>query len=676
MINLFYVVKKQREAEFIMTTTTLCKKLIATILAVSLVIPNSALAQFSFATMAAEINPSELPISIPADIGTIRDFHIASKQQKSDKPFFIYIQDAHANFEAQKSIKEILTYLTKEYGLKVVGVEGAISPLEPNVLKFFKDKGKNNRIAERLVKSGELSGVEWFAVENTAGNVKLAGIEDSGLYRDNILAYRNLIKRQSEVTGLMKNLDGSIQNLKGKFYNSSLLQFDRKITKGKDNIFSSISFLHKKAGEDLKLDFNAIENQVKYPFFARLSYLMETEKKLDLKKITQEKDLFVKELRGKLDKLAADAEQTISILETVTPGKSHEIDRSKYKSFDEYFEKIYQYGRDAQMNFAIYENFRRWASVLILQEEIQQEGLSEEIEQLVGLLYDRYAATAEEKEIVSLGREIEIIHKLVRGELTRPEYEKIVKNPSNIEPLNLRKRMEAVAQRSDGRDKKNVSLVGSVEDWSKLKVFYDLAMKFYEGTLLRDQSMVKNGLSLMKSAGANQIAIVCGGFHTDGMASLLKEQNTGYVIVTPHVKLEAEGNTKYHESILETRKTIFDVSKIASIIKLVDDQVYARQLPGNLANRNAVLGEEALVELVSGIQAAVNAEIQGNPALAQLFPAMADALATALTGQINEWVTELSANPIASRVAVSRDLKILGIFRIRVFNHNQPSARS
>lgn len=635
--------------------TNLYKKFIAGFLAFTLLLPNSALAQLPFAALAPDINPADMPISIPADLGTVRDFHIPGAQQKSDKPFFIYIQDAHTNFEAQKSIKEILSYLTKEYGLKVIGVEGAVSPLEPNVLKFFKDHAKNARIAERLVKNGELSGVEWFAVDNASDELKMAGIEDADLYKNNLLAFRNLISRQPEAAQLMKNPDGSLQNLKGKYFSAGLLQFDRKIVKERGNIFSSVGFLKKQAEEKLKLDFNSIENQVKYPFFARLAYLMGAEKKLDLKKISLEKNLLVREMRGKAGNLSPDAVSLVSLLEAVTPGKAQDIDRSKYKSYGDFFEELYREGKDAGVNFSVYENFRRWASVLILQEEIQQEGLFEEIEQIVSLLYDAYALSNAEKEIVALGEDIEIARKLIGGELTRAEYEKIIKNPAGIEPVNLRNRMEAVVEGSRQKARENVSLLGSAEEWTRLKTFYDLAMTFYAGTLHRDKSMVANSFSLMKSAGVNRIAIVCGGFHTEGVAKLLKDQNAGYAIVTPRVKLEAEGNAKYYEAILESRKTIFDGSKIASIIKLVNDTVYAGQLQGNLANRNAVLGEGALVELVAGVQTVVNDAIKQNPSLMQIFPAIADQLATELINQINGWAAELSLNPITSRISIQVD---------------------
>ncbi|GEM_PF-5885064 len=628
------------------------KKLLALGLAITLSLPNPALAQEVFATLALEIAPNEIPYSIPADIGNIRNFHVPSGKKADQQPFFIYIQDAHANFEAQKSIKQILSYLSKEYGLGLVGVEGAISPLEPNVLKFFHDADKNSGIAERLVKSGELSGVEWFAVEQQ-GQVKLTGIEDADLYRDNILAFQELVRNQDKIEELLKNLDGSLQNLKGNFYNNQLLQFDRKVSKGRSELFGFIRFLDAQIRQNLNLDFKSIGNQVRYPFFTRLAYLVETEKKLNLKRITAEKETLVKELKLKAGESSPGIRHAVEMLETLRTDKTHEIDRAKYKTYGEFFEAIYRYGREAGIDFGIYESFRQWASVLILQEEIQQEGLFEEIDQLVELLYQHYAVEPEEKEVLALSRNIDLAHKLVRGELTRKDYEKVLQNQGLVAPRAIRKRMNDIVLHAGSKGKRSVFSLGSDDEWESLKKFNDLAMNFYAVTVKRDRTMVENSFSIMKKNHAPVMAMVCGGFHTDGMIRLLEERNAGYLIVTPHVKLEAEGNTKYHEAILQNRKTIFDQSRIASIIKLVEDKFYSSSLPGDLAKRNDVIAEEALVSLVAEIQAQINEAIRSKPGLAALLPVIADGLDEALKVRINELVSQFSSNPISRNISVS-----------------------
>ena len=50
--------------------------------------------------------------------------------------FFIHLQDAHANPDAQRNIHAILKYLTDRYPDCVIGVEGAAGPLHPENLDF------------------------------------------------------------------------------------------------------------------------------------------------------------------------------------------------------------------------------------------------------------------------------------------------------------------------------------------------------------------------------------------------------------------------------------------------------------------------------------------------------------------------------------------------------------
>ena len=79
---------------------------------------------------------------IPAEFGKVTDlipaFSPSSfRHPSSESRLLIHIQEAHANYDAQKNIRNILQILTKDYGVKLILLEGAGNKLTPEIFNFF-----------------------------------------------------------------------------------------------------------------------------------------------------------------------------------------------------------------------------------------------------------------------------------------------------------------------------------------------------------------------------------------------------------------------------------------------------------------------------------------------------------------------------------------------------------
>ena len=87
-------------------------------------------------TLPSDLNLKLPDFSIPQEIG--RAEKIAQINTAADKmPTVIHIRDAHGSYEAQLNIQKIIEYLTKEYGVQTVFVEGAVGELNPKTFHFW-----------------------------------------------------------------------------------------------------------------------------------------------------------------------------------------------------------------------------------------------------------------------------------------------------------------------------------------------------------------------------------------------------------------------------------------------------------------------------------------------------------------------------------------------------------
>ena len=80
-------------------------------------------------------------IQLPAEIGKIDEFF-----RGPAKEHVIIVQDAHAIPDAQRSIRKAILYFYKQYGIRLIALEGAASALDARILKSFPDKEKLNGV--------------------------------------------------------------------------------------------------------------------------------------------------------------------------------------------------------------------------------------------------------------------------------------------------------------------------------------------------------------------------------------------------------------------------------------------------------------------------------------------------------------------------------------------------
>src|SRR3989338_6036299 len=168
-----------------------------------------------------DLNPYN--ITVPEEFGKVEEIF----QGAPTSPLIVYIQNVHANYEAQLNIKGILKHLVDQNQFSLIQLEGAVSKLNPEILQPSYLKEANLKLVDFLLREGRITGADAFAVE-TDKQVELYGIEDLGLYMENLKTFKAVYRHQEEVRAYFDEIHRLIQNVGPKLFHPEGLDFTRK----------------------------------------------------------------------------------------------------------------------------------------------------------------------------------------------------------------------------------------------------------------------------------------------------------------------------------------------------------------------------------------------------------------------------------------------------------------
>jgi len=513
------------------------------------------------------------------------------------EPFVVLIQDAHANPEGQQNVAGMLQYLeTKSPGL-IVGLEGAVGELHPEYLNFFKEfPGANRAVIEDLEQKGELNGVERFLLQKSqkrpqttdqrpetksvevfaaASSLKslVSGVEDPGLYRDNLKTYRELLSRRDEIQTILVPIRAGLEKESSRKLNADLRAFLKERSRRKDGKFivtgpagnsdllAYVRYLQKQSLKFLEVDLKDPIEQLRFPSFLRLVKIEEAQKGFDVEKAksqwgeavktvkTAAKDPGEKEF-GEALTVFAHALGYIQGAEGKIPAIS--TDRALYPR--KLLEGLFRFGQRHQLSFAGQEAFWQSWKFAVFQAEINVADLFTEMNVLEEGLVWKLARSEEEKSLVRKLGSFDLLEKMLRLELSREEYGKVLLERSSIEDLFARSETsdpatEALAGRQGpATQSKNLS-----SQVSGLKSYYAAALHFYDVSLKRDEALVENLLNIQDGGGrmtddaktktssavrhpSSRISVLyTGGFHTSGIEAILRQKGMGYAVLAPRI---------------------------------------------------------------------------------------------------------------------------------------------
>ncbi|MDR1695358.1 MAG: hypothetical protein LBR69_01820 [Endomicrobium sp.] len=437
----------------------------------------------------------------------------------------IIIQDLHCHPQVQKNIGSIIEILDDKFKINNIYLEGAHGDVDIGWLTAIKDKTFSDNIAQKLLESGKLTGAEYYAYKRNSGS-KLKGIEDEEIHLANLKRLSQITELQPEITAILSDLSGFLKQSQKQNYgalNRKLASLSGKYRSGKINSAGYYKKLLKYAEKAEKLksfagDFNV--NTDDYPEILKFSESSNKLKKINLKTVQTQLSRIVNELKSSLPYGAyseflaktnslSDTGALIKELERLNSGGF--IDFGKYKEAGEFI-SAQNSAADINPIKLIGEERKFLKALQVKASESEKEMLTVIISDMFSYFSDYYTAS-----------------------LASDDYKYL----KAFGTENYRHYWQKAA--------------GS-HDIYLLDKYDALLEEYYETNINRDKIFTQHIFDGNEPSGIN--LIVCGGFHTQGLAEEFEEKGVSYTVITPKVTQDAAiADEIYNEMLLSGFKT-------------------------------------------------------------------------------------------------------------------------
>lgn len=479
----------------------------------------------AYAQMPTQFRSSSLDLatfSLPSALGKIQEAYepqtaiqnlpdFAGRGAGEAAPLVIYIQDAHTVYEAQKNIRGIIAYLQESYAVPLVGVEGAVGPLDPVLFRTFPVEEVKQKVFDSLMRKGEISGVDASAILNRRWS-DFVGVENKKLYLENKEAYLEAVKVRPQADLELSGRILANREEKRKTYSPELLELDRRLQDFKEDSEGLLDFLDW---------ISQFEISVKdYPHLHSLLQELQWDRESE----AHEKE------HGDVDlmKLARTIKAKLNQEEIAQYQLQHKAFRreGKRRAFVEFLQKK---AREEKIDLRPYKAFflregRRDKLGRLAGDEFFKE-LHAFIESRKNSLF----RSEEERRLDKEAHELQLLKKLIALELTREEFREIQHFSSH------RTRRGSHQVRAPAGDAKKVP-AEALSSFGMRSDLLEPALRFYELALARDQALFENLVREIKTRRVSSAAIITGGFHEEGIKALLKEKGYSYLVITPEIR--------------------------------------------------------------------------------------------------------------------------------------------
>ena len=454
------------------------------------------------------LNPLE--VSIPEDIASIKE----TFKGRNEKIVFI-IQDAHSVPDAQRNIQRLLDLVQKKYGVRLVALEGASSVLDPHIFQSFPDRALLQKVLDQYFQEGELAGGTAAAILNETPAI-YEGVEDWESYEEGLKYFIAAMRLENRLTNKLNGLFEELNSKKRTSYSKDLWEVDQALQTFRKNSSDFMVVLEKLA---------AVHSPDKGSELALLIEKKQASGQGTASFETEVKKIF-KTVRNFLEKNPADAKQ--DLLELSKRYQEFQTSEIPPEAFALFLKEL-----------SIKHKIPVHASKLLHQsvndqrrmKDIQGTKLFDDFEKYSQSVKDSLFRNGEEKNFDTYGRQLEMMERLAKLEINRPDWDNIKTLLNKIQYWNVTK---------DG-----VTSIGSVY---KLLKNMRPHLDFYRNAEKRDQIFIKQIDSLFKKHGTNSAAFVAGGFHAEGITYQLKARGISYILAMPKIGRIPE-DMHYHDQM-------------------------------------------------------------------------------------------------------------------------------
>jgi hypothetical protein len=468
---------------------------------------------------------------IPSQFGNIKEVFEAQLKPQDTEKTIIHLQDAHCNYEAQKNMAQLLDYLVREYGLKLIMVEGGSGDVNLSFLRSYADKKARQEVAEKYLKLGKISGEEYLDIVSDY-SLNLYGIEDEALYEAHLDAFHKVDALREDALKYLDDLSRIISALKPHIYREELryLESAKKNYEEKTLSLGQYCQYLKNIGQRRELE---LKN---YPYLSAFAELSRLEKETNFKEAEAQRAAFINNLASALNE-----KQIKTVIEKSQQFKSGNITAQEYYSF------LKDLAVKRKINLEQnYPQFSAYITYINKNTHINVAELLKELASLEEKIKETLFATDEQKNLYEITKSLNVLKGLVSLEITPEEYAYFKENRGEFLTASW------ISFLSDNCAKYNLTVQPSAssvidENLNKFEGFYKLGSD-------REQAFIKNIVSKMNESGEKLAVFIAGGFHTPNMTQMFKDRSYSYVVVTPTITKKTDSSI-YLSVLRGERKT-------------------------------------------------------------------------------------------------------------------------
>lgn len=408
-------------------------------------------------------------IHIPDSLGKIDEIY--SPKNPADR-LVIYVKDAHANYDSESNLKELINFFREEYHLPLVLLEGGEGKLDSLFFRAFPDEKLKEKILDDYLRKGDLQGGEIASILSDS-TTSYYGIEDEALYQENKHAFLQALSKEEELT---KKLNEEEKTLLHKSLLSpsiqSFLESYKSFHNEKMNLLEYVKTL---------LSLRASPRNDVYHNLHKILSAEENEKTLSGPEYDQAMNQLIKDWKTRVVPVPFSLEREINqMIQDYQTGRIH------YGVLVKKIEEMRVQAIPAILKPAIHHTKTI--------QSVKGTKVFEELKELEKELRIRLPKTEKERNLLETFHQLSLLKSLAQLELTHEEW------------LEL--------ERTD---------------------LFAHHIRFYELALKRDQALFRNAVKIMDNKKARIALISTGGFHEKGIKQKLKEAGIPFVSIQPNI---------------------------------------------------------------------------------------------------------------------------------------------
>ncbi|MEI8175981.1 MAG: hypothetical protein WCG78_03855 [Candidatus Omnitrophota bacterium] len=466
------------------------------------------------------IRPGEIKFS--SEFGRI----IETYDGGGDK-LIVHIQDAHTNYEAQKNAADILEELINKYGLYLILVEGGSRDVSLNHYRENAPLETRKQNADKALREGIIAGEEYLNIASDYP-MKLQGIEDRGVYDQNMVAFLGVDKGKDEALAYIKTIAGFINVLKPRIYTKEAKELDDMRVGFKAATVGLADYTRylDDTTRQRKIDLGA------YPNFKKLMDTTRIEKEIDFTLVEKERAEVIDLLSKKMDQAAMGEMLTRSV-----DFKAGKLTPAQYHNY------LKDVIADNKADLKKYPNLEKYIRYIAVYESLDSAALFKELKNIQEKVEQALVTDEEAKRFLRISKDVEFLEGFINLQLSPDDFEYYKQNEGNFN-------IPAWARFVNSQAAKYKLNRTVPDDTGAIDKVMPSVRDFYTVARKRDDIFMNNAKKYMDAEGVNFAVLIAGGFHTPPLTKLFQDNKISYLVVSPKV-LKQTDEKLYHKILTE-----------------------------------------------------------------------------------------------------------------------------